>query len=232
MNLKLEAADQCRSHSAKYGLDINGGWAPAPSPQVFTPPQPQLVSPNPYVNNTNNMEPNRMRATGFQEMARSSFQPFVHNTQMPAFPTTYLPKPTIPLDRFRSVREASQDGFLSFENYQKFTNMTPPQTMMSMSMFANMGGGSTSKGTLQIPDPTSPGFNDNYNNPAAAQPPQMARDEPEPEMKTPVLRDLDEEEIEPSYIDLNIENMKQEVQPDPAELPQDTDPPIQNREYI
>lgn len=45
------------------------------------------------------------------------------------------PKPTIPLDRFRSVRDACQDGgFLSYEKYQEFTSMTVsnrrPQQMM------------------------------------------------------------------------------------------------------
>lgn len=225
INPKLEAAEQCRSH--KFGVDINSQWAPAPPPI------------HPYTDNTNNMEPSGMRAQDFTQMARSSFQPFQPPNHVPSYLTNegrYLPKPQIPLNRFRSMREASchDNGFLSYENYQKFTNLTPPPTMLSM--FGNMGGGggegtpSTSKATLQLPPQTSRGFNESYEAQTEPQPPQMPREEPDPEMKTPVLKNLDEEDpIDPTYVDLNLDNIKQEVDPEMQDHPQTTDPPIKNR---
>ena len=243
INPKLEAAEQCRSQSAKFGLDINTGWAPAPPPQVFSPQQ-ELLSPNAYTNNTNNMEQNSMRSQEFTQMARPSFQQFTPPNQVPAYLTNearYLPKPQIPLNRFRSMREACQDnGFLSYENYQKFTNLTPPPTMLSLfgNMGSNGGGGtpssssSSAKGSLQIPPQTPTGFNEGYEPPTETQPPRMPQEEADPDMKTPVLTDLDEEEpIAPTYVDLNIENLKQEVDPEIQDHPHSIDPPIKNREF-
>jgi len=111
--------------------------------------------------------------------------------------------------------------------------LTPPPTMLSM--FGNMGGGggegtpSTSKATLQLPPQTSRGFNESYEAQTEPQPPQMPREEPDPEMKTPVLKNLDEEDpIDPTYVDLNLDNIKQEVDPEMQDHPQTTDPPIKN----
>lgn len=67
-----------------------------------------------------------------------------HLGSLPAYATNELqgrntPKPTIPLDRFRSVREAcQQQGFLSYEKYQEFTSTIPPrQIPHTMSSFSS-----------------------------------------------------------------------------------------------
>lgn len=170
----------------------------------------------------------------FQDMANPQFQGFSTQTlDLPSFMneqpgqsasriplTRFLndppqgrntPRPTIPLDRFRSVRESCQDnGFLTWEKYQEFTSVTPNRNLQ------NPVFGNSSKGTMHNPL-TTPIYNINKPKDDTVKPQLItAMITPKLEVLPPSLETTDDNTPLPDYTTLNTvktEAMEAETAP-------------------
>lgn len=122
-------------------LDASCGWPTMP--QQFSPaPEVNIPASNSYVSGASASTLTNTGTANFPLHRNTNLPMYSQHNSLP-YPAEPMglvrstPRPTIPLDRFRSVREACQDsGFLTWEKYQEFTNMTPSRSSQNL-MFSN-----------------------------------------------------------------------------------------------
>lgn len=230
MNQKLGTVMTGRTGSNTPKLLDTAFWDP-PTPQQFPTNTNSLASQ--FENGSNVMNLSRSNVTELR--SNNSYQPFSSLNQQLPFRQDLpqgrsTPRPTIPLDRFRSVRESYQDnGYISAEKYQEFTTMVPSRSMQAMFSSAPQRDSSTMRS-----DNTPSAFQVNNMVEPKKEPCQLPTAPlplTVPEQELPPLSNVNDD-IHSDFPEVNLLELKTEknIEPCTSEVPMDTSEP--KRKYI